>query len=85
MVVSMQPASRLTFGGTRAKSKERIGYFRVYLRLHFKARLSAKSLLFVGSNYHTKNFALRLALKERFRRTRKWSIQKRAIRRGGVW
>ena len=28
----------------------------------------------IGSNYHNKNFALRLALKERLRRTRKWPI-----------
>ena len=62
-----------------------IGHFRVHLRLHFKARLSAKSLLWksvfiqieIGSNYHDKNFALRLALKERFRRTRKWPIKTR--------
>ena len=59
-----------------------IGHFRVHLRLHFKARLSAKSLLWktvfihieIGSNYHNENFALRLALKERLRRTRKWPI-----------
>ena len=45
-----------------------------HLRLHFKARLSAKSLLWksvfihieIGSNYH-KNFALTLALKERLK------------------
>ena len=50
--------------------------------LHFKARLSAKSLLWksvfihieIGTNYHNKNFALRLALKERLSRTRKWPI-----------
>ena len=60
----------------------RIGHFRVHLRLHFKARLIAKSLLWksvfiyieIGTNYHNKNFALRLALKERLRRTRKWPI-----------
>ena len=48
-----------------------IGHFRVRLSLHFKARLSAKSLLWksvfihieIGTNYHNKNFALRLALK----------------------
>ena len=59
-----------------------IGQFRVHLRLHFKARLSAKLLLWksvfihieIGSNYHNKNFALRLALKERLTRTRKWPI-----------
>ena len=59
-----------------------IGHFRVHLSLHFKARLSAKSLLWksvfihieIGTNYHDKNFALRLALKERLRGTRKWPI-----------
>ena len=58
------------------------GNFRVHLSLHFKARLSAKSLLWkslfihieIGTNYHNKNFALRLALKERLRGTRKWPI-----------
>ena len=28
----------------------------------------------IGTNYHNKNFALRLALKERLRRTRKWPV-----------
>ena len=45
-------------------------------------RLSAKSLLWkslfiyieIGTNCHNKNFALRLALKERLRGTRKWLI-----------
>ena len=49
-----------------------IGHFRVHLGLHFEARLSAKSLLRksvlihieIGTNYHNKNFALRLAFKE---------------------
>ena len=62
---------------------KRIGHFRVHLTLHFKARLSAKSLLWksdfihieIGTNYHNKNFALTLALKERLRGTRKWPIQ----------
>ena len=48
----------------------------------FKAKLSAKSLLWksvfihieIGTNYHNKNFALRLALKERLKGTRKWPI-----------
>ena len=61
-----------------------IGHFRVHLRLHFKARLSAKSLLLksvfihieIGTNYQNKNFSLRLALKERLGRTRKWPISK---------
>ena len=60
-----------------------IGHFRVHLSLHFKARLSAKSLLWksvfihieIGTYYHNKSFALRLALKERLWRTRKWSIE----------
>ena len=60
-----------------------IGHFRVHLSLHFKARLSAKSLLWksvfihikIETNYHNKNFALRLALKERLKGTRKWSIK----------
>ena len=59
-----------------------IGHFRVHLILHFKARLSAKSLLWksvfihmeIATNNHNKNFALRLALKERLRATRKWPI-----------
>ena len=57
-----------------------IGHFRVHLSLRFKARLSATSLLWksvfihieIGINYHNTNFALRLALKERLRETRKW-------------
>ena len=62
----------------------KIGHFLVHLSLRFKARLSAKSLLrksiFIhiesGTNYHNKNFALRLALKERLssRGTCKWPI-----------
>ena len=59
-----------------------IGHFWVHLGLHFKARLSAKSLLWksvfihieIRTNYHNKSFALRLALKERLRGTRKWPI-----------
>lgn len=47
---------------------------------HFKASLSAKSVLRksifipieIGTNYHNKDFALRVALKERLRETRKW-------------
>ena len=62
-----------------------IGHFPVHLSLHFKARLSATSLLWksvfihneIGTNYHNKNFALRLALKERLRGTRKWPIELR--------
>ena len=59
-----------------------IGHFRIHHSLHFKARLSAKSLLWksvfihieTGANYHNKNFALRLAMKERLRGTQKWPI-----------
>ena len=59
-----------------------IGHFRVHLSLHFKARVSAKSLLWksvfihieIRTNYHNKKFALRLALKERLRGTRKWPM-----------
>ena len=51
-----------------------IGHFQVHLSLHFKARLSAKSCYEIGTNYHNKNFALRLTLKERLRETRKWPI-----------
>ena len=66
------------------KRTPQIGHFRVHLSLHFKARLSAKSLLWksvfihieIGTNYHNKNFALRLALKERLKGTRKWPIMK---------
>ena len=49
----------------------------VHLSLHFKARLSAKSVFIfveIRTYYHNKNFALRLALKERPRGTRKWPI-----------
>ena len=57
-----------------------IGHFRVHLSLHFKARLSAKLWksvfihIEIGTNYHNKSFALRLALKERLRGTRKCPI-----------
>ena len=46
-----------------------IVHFRVHLSLHFKARLSAKSVMKIsfhikiGTNYVNKKFALRLALK----------------------
>mgnify|MGYP006896104768 CR=1 FL=1 len=67
----------------KGKRRSLIGHFRVHLSLHFKARLSAKSLLWksvfihieIGTNYHNKSFALRLALKERLRGTRKWPIK----------
>ena len=59
-----------------------IGHFRVHLSLHFKSRLSAKSLLWksvfihieIATNYHNKNFGLRVALKERPKENRKWPI-----------
>ena len=59
-----------------------IGHFRVHHILHFKVRLSAKSLLWksvfihieIRTSYHDKNFALRLALKERLRGTRERPI-----------
>jgi len=58
------------------------GDFRVHLSLHLKARPSAKSLLWISvfihieirTNYHNKNFAPRLAPKERLMETRKWAI-----------
>ena len=54
------------------KGWSRIGRLWVRLSLRFKARLSATSLLWksvfirieIGTNYHNKNFAFRLALKE---------------------
>ena len=59
-----------------------IGHFRVHYSLYFKARQSAKPLLWrsvfiqieIRTNYRNKNSALRLALKERLMRTRKWPI-----------
>ena len=59
-----------------------MGHFRVHLSPNFKARLSAKSLLWksvfihieIRTNYHNKNSHFRLALKERRRGTRKWPI-----------
>ena len=75
---------RRTEHGRISVQSKKIGHFRVHLSLHFKARLSAKSLLWksvfihieIGTNYHNKNFALRLALKERLRGTRKWPIER---------
>ena len=51
-----------------------IGHFRVRLSLHFKASLSAKSLLWKSVFIHNKDFALSVALKWRLRWTRKWPI-----------
>ena len=72
----------LTPGDLNCDNIELIGHFRVRLSLHFKVRLSAKSLLWksvfihieIGTNYHNKNFAPRLALKERLSGTQKWPI-----------
>ena len=58
----------------------KIGYFRVHLTLHFKARQSAELWkpffihIEIGTNYHNKHFALRLALNERLIGPRKWPI-----------
>ena len=49
-----------------------MGHFRVQFSLYFKASLREKSES--RTNYHNKNFALRLALKKRLSETRKWSI-----------
>lgn len=54
----------------------------VQCSLHFKASFRAKSLSWISvfiyikirTDYRNKNFVLGLALKERLRRTRKWSI-----------
>ena len=60
-----------------------ISHFRVHFSLHFKVRLSAKFLLWksvfihieIGTNYHNKNFTLRLTLKERLLKgTQRWPI-----------
>ena len=61
----------------KLKRNASISHFRVNLSLRFKARQSAKSVFIpieIGTNYHNKNFALRLALKERLKGTRKWPI-----------
>ena len=57
-----------------------LDHFWVHLSLSFKASLSAKSLLWLSvwihieirPNYRSKNFTLKLPLKERLRRTLKW-------------
>ena len=80
--LKMQPRKRKLSGVLEGSSANSIGHFRVHLTLHFKAILSAKSLLWnsvfihieVGTNYHNKNFPLRLALKERLKGTQKWHI-----------
>ena len=78
-VINGWPKARCTL----EQSTERtIRHFRVHLSLHFKARLSAKScyenqfsfILKLELIIITKAFALRLALKERLRGTRKWPI-----------
>ena len=74
-------ASSVSLTGSSIENNP-IGHFWVALGLSFKTSLSAKSLLWksvfihieIRTNYHNKNFALRLALKERLRGTRKWPI-----------
>ena len=76
-------ASSVSLTGSSMENNP-IGHFRVALNLFFKTNQSAKSLLWksvfnhieIWTNYHNKNFALRLALKERLRGTRKWPIDK---------
>ena len=75
------PSIALTKRGQLSRS-----HFRVHLSLHFNARLSARSVLWksvfiyieIRTNYHNKDFALRLTLKERLRGTRKWPIVERS-------
>jgi len=74
-------ASSVSLTGSSMENNP-IGHSRVALNLSFKTNLSAKSLLWksvfnhieIRTNYHNKNFALGLALKERLRGTRKWLI-----------
>ena len=76
----MTPLWRALTSNCRLNSKSK---FRVHVSLLFKASLSAKSflwkLVFIHmesrTNYHHKNFALKLALKRRQTWTRKWPIQ----------
>lgn len=64
--------------------RDGIDHFWDHFSLYVKASPSAKSLLWISvaihieirTHYHNKNVALRLALKERLRGTRKWSIAK---------
>ena len=63
------------------KAPRTIGHFRVPLCLCFKASLSAKNDFYFHeketarrTHFHMKGFALRLALKQRQKRTRKWPI-----------
>ena len=62
-----------------------VGHFRVSLCLCFKASLSAKLFLWkwlwlqenetvCRTHFHMKGFTLRLVLKQRYKRTRKWPI-----------
>ena len=77
-LVWMQPKTKeaLPAGSTVITA---IGHFRISLSLYFKASLRAKSLLWmtvfihieIRTNYHNKNFASTLALKEILRGTRK--------------
>ena len=62
------------------KGVNQIGHFRVLFGLSFKVSLRAKFgfVMFISFhshlNYHTKNFAPTLSLKERITGSRKWSI-----------
>ena len=71
--------------GRRTRDQQQIGHFRVPLCLCFKASLSAKPFLWkwfrfawkwtaCRTHFHLKGFALRLVLKQRHKRTRKWPI-----------
>ena len=68
---------------TRLPLLEKSSGANVPLSLSFKASLSAKFLFWISAfvhieiwtNYHDKNFAFRLALKERLMGTRKWSVK----------
>ena len=73
---------RFSLTGERLRTKistqgTAIGHFRVLFSLYFKASLCAKFLLSVfihidiRTNYRNKNFAFRLALKEKLRGTQK--------------
>ena len=59
-------------------SRWKLGHFRVLLCLCFKTSLSAKPFYenetAGGTHCHKKGFALRLVLKQRHKRTRKWPI-----------
>ena len=82
IIMQIQYTKNLNLGRFDCDNIESVGHFRVYLSLHFKVRLML-SLCYenpffinieIGTNYHNKNFALRLALKERLNGTQKWPI-----------